>query len=292
MNEKNRQIHFWNAIQYCDPRILYALFAVVVLIFEIYKPQLPVPVPEPVEMLYQKIEDLPADKIVFIDSDFGAGNRAECQGQYVSVVRHLFSRNIKFAVIAWTHNPEGQKFGFSLADTIAGEMGKEYGKDYCVLQALTATGGATIQALAKDIHGVAKKDINNSPLSEVPMMAHVHDISDVSLIYRVSYTWDGIPWIGFVQSVYGTPLAAGTAGITSSTTYPFLDSGQLCGMLSGAAGAAAYERLVIMAGLTTKTGMGTKTVSVQSFATIYVVVAIILGNIAMFSAKRYARGRI
>jgi len=291
MSDTTGKVNFWNAIQYCDPRILYAVFAVVVLIFEIYKPKLPVPVPEPVKMLYSTIEDLPEGKIVIIDSDFASGNRAECQGQYVAVVRHLFSRNIKFAVVAWTQNPEGQKYGFSLADKVAGEMGKKYGVDYCVLQALTASGGATIQALAKDIQGVAKKDINNTPLGDVPMMEHVHAISDVSLIYRVTYTWDGIPWIGFVQSVYGTPLAVGTAGITSSTTYPFLDSGQLCGMLSGAAGAAAYERLVIQAGITTQTGMGTKTVSVQSFATIYVVVAIILGNIAMFGAKWYAKKR-
>ena len=276
---------FWDLVQHCDPRILYALFGIVVVLFEFVRPDLPVPVPPSVMMLYDRVENMATNELVIIDSGLAAGTRAECQGQYESFVRHLFSRNIKFAVTTWVQFVEGQKLALQFAENVAGEMGKEYGKDYCVLQAMSLSGGATLQSFAKDIPGAVKADINNTPLSEIPFMKNVRDINDVALVYTVNYAWDAVPWIAFVQAVYGTPLAVGSAGITSSTAYPFLDSGQLCGVLAGAAGAAAYETLVHRA------GMGTKTVSLQSFATLYVVAAIVLGNVAMFMAHMTGRGR-
>ena len=276
-------VSFWERIQRCDPRILYALFALVLVLFEFKRPAMPVPVPGSVKMLYDRIENMKQDKIVVIDCALEVAIRAECQGQYESVVRHLFARNIKFAVITWTMFSEGQKLGVASAETIAGEMGKQYGKDYCVLQAMVLAPGASEQAFAKDIPGMVRKDVNGTAVSVIPMMKDVHNISDVALIYRVGYTWDAVGWIGYVQSVYGTPVAVGTAGISSSSAYPYLDAGQLCGVLSGAAGAAAYEHLI-----GTK-GIGSKTVSLQSYATLFVVGAVAVGNIAMVAARRAAK---
>jgi len=273
--------YFWDRIQYCDPRILYLLFGLVVVLFVFLSPPMPVPVPASVQKLYDLIELLPDNQLVIIDSELAAGIRAECEGQYLSVVRHLFSRNIPFAVMTWTTQPEGQKFGMDLARTLADEMHKEYGRDFCVWNAVTPAGGAMMQALAKDIPSFIGTDIYGTPLSDLPVMKGVEDISDISLVFKVSYVWDRIetPWIGFIQGVYGTPYACGTVAISSSSAYPFLDSGQLSGMLAGAPGAAAYESLV------NAKGIATQTVTVQSFATLYVVSAIILGNIAMLASK-------
>jgi nitrate/nitrite transporter NarK len=136
-----------------------------------------------------------------------------------------------------------------------------------------------VQSLAKDIPGTVVKDMRGTSIRSVPMMKNVRDMRDVSLIYRVCYDWEGIPWIGFVQSVYGTPFAVGVASISSSSAYPYLDSGQMCGVLAGAAGAAGYERLLKCQ------GSGTRIVARQSFATLYVVLAVVLGNLAMLAMR-------
>ena len=282
--KKSENKSFWEKVLYCDPRILYAAILIIVVLFEFLKISFPVPIPNYAQSLYDHIETIPKDKIVVIDCDFASGNRSELEGQYTAVIEHLFQRGIKFAVLTWTQNPEGQKYGTDIAVKMEKKYNKIYGKDYVIWQALTQPGagsanGALLQALAKDIHGVVLNDINNTPIAEVPMMENVKNISSVGLIYRISYGWEYLPWIGFVQSVYGTPLAFGTAAITSSTAYPFYDSGQIVGMLSGAAGAAAYESMV------KSPGMGTKTVSVQSFASLFVLAAIFLGNIAMVLVK-------
>lgn len=278
-----RSNRFWNRVQHCDPRILYGLFALLMVVLQFVAPRIPAPVPKAVRSLYARIDDLPPGKVVLIDCSMDSGWIAEGQPALEVVVRHLLLKGRPFAMFTNTTYYQGQRYATEIAGRIAKELGKSYGADYCVWQAVVLQAGATIQALAKDIRGTVGSDINGTPLADVPMMRDVRSIDDIALIYRVAYDWEGVPWIGFVQSVYGTPFAVGTASISSSTAYPFLDSGQLCGIVSGAAGAAAYERLM------GHRGSGTRTAAVQSFATLYVVLAIVLGNVAMFAARRTRR---
>jgi hypothetical protein len=279
---------FWERVLYCDPRILYIVFAVIVAIFEFAALPLPVHVTDGVEQLYDTIEALPHDKIVLIDNDWGAGTRGECYGMVESIVRHLFRRGIRFAMVSWAPNVEGQQFAKDIPALVAREMGKSYGVDYCCWGAIQPAGGAELAALARGIRSTVAEDLSRPPIpfDDLPMMRDVRDIHDISLIVRIAYTWDAIPWIGFVQGVYGTPLGIGCAAITASTAYPFLDSGQICGLLSGASGAAQYEQLVGM-----RTGVGQRTAQVQSFVTLYVVVAVIIGNIAYFKTPAARRDR-
>jgi hypothetical protein len=270
---------FWIRVQACDPRILYALFALLMVSLQFVTPRMPAPVPRAVRSLYERIDNLPPGRIVLVDCSMDSGWVAEGEPALEVIVRHLFRRRQPFALFTNTTYYQGQRFASEIAGRVAREMGRAYGTDYCIWQAVVLQGGATVQALAKDIPGTVGRDINGTPLNEVPMMRQVRDIRDVALVYRVAYDWEGIPWIGFVQSVYGTPFAVGVASISSSTAYPFVDSGQMCGLVSGAAGAAAYERLL------QHTGRGTRTAAVQSFATLYVVLAIVIGNVAMFAAR-------
>ena len=272
---------FWDKVQGCDPRLLYVIFAVLMVALQFCVVAIPAPVPPSVRGLYDLIERLPTDKIVIFDSSADTGWLAEARPTMEVVIRHLFRRGIPIAICSNITFTQGQRIGTDITDRIAKDMGKEYGKDYCYWQAvdLAAGGGVVLQALAKDIPETIKLDINKKPIREIPMMKNVRDIKDVSLIYRVAYSWEYIPWIGFVQAVYGTPFAVGTASISSSSAYTFLDAGQMCGMVSGAAGSAAYDRLL------DHMGSGTRIAAVQSFAVLYVVLAVILGNLAMLAAR-------
>ena len=284
MADAKPRMSVWDHLQYCDPRWLYLIFALMMVALEFFTLVIPVPVPHSVRTLYDRIERLPRDKIVIIDCSLDAGAIAEGRGQLEAVARHLFERNVPFAVFTNTTFYQGQLFATQILPPLAREMGKEYGKDYCIWGAVVLQSGAELQSLAKDIHSTVRTDINGTPLQDIPMMKNIRDIHDVSLVFRVSYEWEFIQWIGFIQSVYGTPFACGTAAISSSTAYTYLDSGQMCGLLPGAAGAAAYESLL------NKPGSGTRVVMIQSFATLYVIIAILLGNVAMlFSRLQKAR---
>lgn len=274
---------FWDRVQHCSPRVLYLLFAVMMVALEFHTVRFPIPVPSYVNKLYQAIETLPPGKIVILDSSMDAGWYPEARGAFEVIVRHLFKRGIPFAVFTNTSFFEGQRLGPQIVEDVAREMGKEYGRDYCIWGAIVLAQGAGLQSLAKDIHGQVKVDASGRPLATLPMMQKVKDIQDIGLIFSVCYSWESVQWLGFIRSVYGTPYAVGTSAISSSTAYPYLDSGQITGMIPGAAGAASYERLL------KSPGSATRIAAVQSFAVLYVVAAIALGNLAMALAALKTR---
>jgi len=284
MAETPQKTGMWERLEHCDPRYLYLIFALMMVALEFLTVAIPVPVPDTVRSLYDRIEKLPKDKIVIIDCSLDAGYIAEGRGTFEVVAEHLLRRGIPFAAFTNTTFYQGQAFALKYLTPMAARLHKEYGKDYCIWGAVVLQNGAELQALAKDVHNTVKVDYKGTPLADIPMMKNVTDIHNVSLVYRVAYDWQGVQWLGFIQGVYGTPFACGTAAISSSNAYNFIRSGQLCGLLAGAAGSAAYESLL------DEKGSGTRVVMKQSFAVLYVVGAIILGNIAMFLVKARKTG--
>jgi hypothetical protein len=51
-------------------------------------------------------------------------------------------------------------------------------------------------------------------------------------------------WITYARPKYGLNVAVGVTAVMAADMYPYLQSGQLVGMLSGLKGAAEYEKLV------------------------------------------------
>ena len=122
-----RKKSLFERLQYCDPRYLYIFFFIIVfsfiLLIEYVKLPIPILPSKHTISLYNTIESLPMDKIVLIDSDWSIDMRAEHRGQFKSVLEHIMKRKLKFAMISWVDNIQGQKNGL---DMIA-EVGQEYG---------------------------------------------------------------------------------------------------------------------------------------------------------------------
>ena len=62
--------------------------------------------------------------------------------------------------------------------------------------------------------------------------------------------------------------------------YPFLQSGQVFGILGGLKGASEYERL------TKREGEATEGMSIQTVAHLVVIAFILIGNIGFFMSKK------
>lgn len=279
---------FLERLQTLDRRIIYLFFFLFIVGAHFITVQWRVTPASQTRKLFKTIEELPTDKVILIDSDWGAGTKAEAEGQMRAVLHHAMRRGLKFIILSWTQNLEGQKFGYDVAADVAKDYNYEYGTDWCTLAALTKAGGATLAALAKDIHGTAESDFNGIDLDnaeKLSMMQKVRDIFDIGLICQVTYSHEGTPWIGFVQGVYGTKYAVAVSAITSSTAYSFVESGQICGMLAGAPGAAEYEELL---NLPPDRRFAREPVNVLSMAIIYILFAIVLGNVAYFGSARKA----
>jgi hypothetical protein len=87
-------------------------------------------------------------------------------------------------------------------------------------------------------------------------------------------------WVQVAVDRFGLRMSAGNTAVQSPMMYPFLQGGQLDGLMGGMAGAAEFEKL------TGNTGKATTYIKSQSFAHVVVIVFIIVGNMAFFKVGR------
>jgi hypothetical protein len=266
-----------------DRRIVFLLVALAVIVPLFLPLGLPIEVTPPVKQLYDVIEDLPEGSVVLMSIDYDPSGAPELQPATLSLMRHCFRRNLKVMVMtifAATAVPLGTQ---ALDEVAVGEFGKAYGVDF-VNFGYRPGGAVTLVNLGRDIHDICRRDIYDTPVEELPMMADVRAARDIGLVISLSM---GIPgsdqWIWYYHARYRGMLATAQTAIGAPKYYQYLQSGQLVGLIGGMKGSAEYERLVDRRGLAT-TGMDS-----QSIAHMLIIGLVLLGNAIYWMEKRRKR---
>lgn len=258
---------------------MYLLLVVVVAIPLIWRLHMPIVVSPAVQSAYDAVENMPSDKIGLISVIWAAGTIAENRPQTEALMRHMFTSNKKFAVIAF--DPQGNKFSYDSGQRIAKELGKEYGKDWVHWgYRPSANLVPLLQSFPRNVPGTIGKDYHGTPLSEIPMMKGVEDITDIGLVAEVTPSATLELWIAFVYGPYRTPLVYAPTAVMAPEGFNPLDAGQIEGMLTGMKGAAEYERLLGRA------DFATRAAGALSTSHMLIIVLIILGNIGYISARQ------
>jgi hypothetical protein len=263
-----------------DRRIIFTLvFAAV--IWPLFVPlKLPMEVSPPVQRLYDTVEALPTGTIVMLAGDYSPDTVPELQPMVVAFIRHIFASDLRLVVTClWPASPPLVESALS---PLAEEFEKEYGTDYVNLGYM-AGGPVTILGMGTSIPETFPNDYYGTPVGEIPLMAEVTNFDDVGIVLEVSAGTPGTrEWVQQAQSRFRIALGAGTTAVGAPNFYPYIQSGQLVGLLGGLKGAAEYETLVDAAGDATK-GM-----DAQSVVHAVIIVLIILGNLAYFFGRRGA----
>src|ERR1051325_3533861 len=120
-------------------------------------------------------------------------------------------------------------------------------------------------------------DWKSVPISQLPIMQGVHAFGpggQISMLIDVTGAATIDSWYQFVGPT-GAKIGLGCTAVMAPEQYPFLDSGQLSGLLTGMKGAAEYEQLV------GAPGTGSTMMAGQSFAHLYIFILILLGNLSV-----------
>jgi hypothetical protein len=86
-----------------------------------------------------------------------------------------------------------------------------------------------------------------------------------------------------VVSRYHLQMVAGVTAVSAPEYYPYLQTGQLQGLLGGMAGGAEYEVLV------KKPALATRGMDAQSLAHLFIAFMILLGNAAFLGEEKRRR---
>ena len=162
----------------------------------------------------------------------------------------------------------------------AKEYNKEYGKDYVFL-GYKSGGPVVIQKVCTRFKEAFPTDNVLTNVDELPLMADVNSLKDVSAVLSVSSGDPGIKqWVMIAHEQTEVPVAGGCTAVSAPEFYPYLNAGQLFGLMGGMKGAAEYELLL------KKPGMATGGMGAQSIVHVMIIIFIFLANVSYFYEKR------
>lgn len=216
---------------------------------------------------FANIDSLPPGANVMISFDFEASALPEVGPLAQAMINHCFNKDLH--IIGLSLFAEGTALGEQMLRRAAKEHGKKYGEDYVYL-GFRPQYQSAILGMGESIATVFPQDYFGKPLSNFPIFRELSNYDQIALV--ISVTDGSMPtyWAEYAVASYNVNLQVALTATMATAFYPYLDSGQIKGMLAGLKGAAEYEQLLQVKG---GGGRGLLALSVSQTAVIFVILA-------------------
>ncbi len=221
---------------------------------------------------FANIDTLPAGSIVMISFDFEASAMPEVRPLAEATLNHCFRNNLHLVGVSLF--AEGTALGAQMLESLAREYDRAYGTDYIYL-GFRPQYQAAILAMGESIAAEFPEDYYGNPVEELPIFDTLVNYDQIALV--ISVTDGSMPtyWAEYAVARYGANLQVALTATMATAFYPYLDSGQIKGLLAGLKGAAEYEQLLQMEGGGSR---GLLALSVSQTVVILVILAGIFGD--------------
>ena len=285
-----------------DRRIIFLLIGLAVLI-PLIKPNwvaLPIKIDQNTNIVYQSISNLKENDKVLLSFAYGASTKPEVHPMAIGLLNHLFSKGVKVYIVSlW---PEGPIMAQQAMSTVknSGLFNIKDGSDYVMFD-YKVGGFVVIKGIADNFRELYKQDYNGNAIEDLQIMEGVYSVEDFDFVFDFSA---GVPgnaeWVQYACDPKNIPLSSGCTSIMVTDAIPYVESGQLQGILAGMPGAAEYEQLVyeymieeqqnnnkyINKNIEIQKGKAFARMSAQSVAHFLMVIFIIIGNIAYYYSRK------
>lgn len=265
-------------LQRIDRRIIYLILALSIILPLLFPIGFPVDISDDTQTVYDLIDRLPQGSVVLVSYDWDAASAPELYPQAEAVTRHIMTKKHKLVAVAlWN---QGATFADKVHNNVAESLGAVYGQDYVNLGYRPGR-AVVLNSLARNIHTTFPEDVARNRTSSIPMMKDIVDINDIDLIVCLSAGDPGLrTYIEQIGAQYPVTITGGVTAVSVPGMLPYLQSGDLVGLLAGMRGAAEYEVLV------DKPGLGLGGMDAQSVTHLTVIAFILIGNIAYVAVGR------
>ena len=273
---------FFDRLLAIDRRIIFLLVAIAVTLPLFSKAILHIEVSPTVKAVYDAVESLPAGSKVLVSFDYDPASAPELQPMALSFFRHCFSKDLKLIIIGlWPQGPV--QANIALADVFRDPeieaKNLEYGEDYVNLGYM-AGNEVVIQAMGADIHTTFPADYSGNRTSQLSLMKGVKNFDNIDFVYNLSAGYPGTQeWVQFAVDRFHATLGAGNTAVQAPGMYPYVQTGQLLGVLGGMKGGAEYEIIW------NRPARAVSYMFSQSVSHAVVVFFIIIGNLAFFATR-------
>ena len=262
-----------------DRRWIFIIIALVVLLPLFFPIGLPIRPTDSTQTAYDAMDDLEHGSKVLVSFEYGPSTKPEIHPMTYAVLRHLFKNKHKvYITCLW---PDGQFMAEEAIEEIAEqEFNLTYGKDY-VLLGFRPGNEAVVKGIVSNIRKLYSTDARGTLTDKIPMMEGINKLADFDFIFTASAGYPGtVEWVQYGADPTGVPMSTGVTSIQVNEVMPYVQSGQVKGILAGMPGAAEYEKLVGVPGI------GTSGMDAQSIAHLVIVLFIIFGNVTFFIERQ------
>ncbi|MCD4652174.1 MAG: hypothetical protein K8S56_10390 [Candidatus Cloacimonetes bacterium] len=301
---------WFEKLQNLDRRYIYIVVALCIIIPFTFTFHTNTYTTEPVENIYQLIDSYAGreDRAILLSIEHDPSTSPELQPMEIAIVRHCFERGVKVffltfritasPIIDYVINTTKEEF----ADIQSGVDYVNFGYKPAALYL------PIILGMGDDIAEAVETDSEGRKLNNLEIMKGIKNYNEMNLVVEFSGSSYGFGWITYARSRFGANVAAGITAVMAADTYPYIQSGQLVGVLGGLKGAAEYEKLVDLFAVnqlefskeqekqtfprinnddilykfkTARIGM-----NAQNVAHVMIIVFILIGNIGYFLERR------
>ena len=285
-----------------DRRIIFLLIGLTVLIPLINPNLIDLPLGEDrnTRVVYDSISNLNTNDKVLISFAYGASTKPEVHPMAVGLLNHLFSKGVKVYIVSlWPESPIMAEQAISAVRN-SNLFSIEDGIDYVMFD-YKVGGFVVIKGIADNFRDIYQQDKNGKSINDLPIMEGIYDVTDFDFVFDFSA---GVPgnaeWVQYACDPKNVPLSSGCTSIMVTDAIPYVESGQLKGILAGMPGAAEYEKMVYdfmvneqinnnsfinPQGNIVK-GKAYARMSAQSVAHLLMVLFIVIGNIAYYYSRK------
>lgn len=249
--------------------------------------ELPLRVTPEVQQLADALAALPAGSKVLASYDYDPPSAPELQPMSDSFVKFAFKNDLKLIIMGlWPQGPQQaqQSIEAALTDPEIAALDVQYGTDYVIL-GFQSGNEFVIQRMGTAFRGMFPRDVYNSNYDEIPLLRGVENFSNVDFVMNFSAGKPGtVEWVQIAVDRFGVPVGAGNTAVQAPQVYPYLNAGQLTGLLGGMSGGAEFEAA------TGEAGKASTFMLSQSFAHVVVIAFILIGNVNLFLTRKQRPG--
>ena len=263
-----------------DRRWIYLLVAAAVIIPTVWRISVPTGVSSEVRSVHSFVESLQPGDVILVAIDYDPSTLAELHPMTASILGQAWERDGRVLITCLSQF--GPAMAQDLIEKVAAEHGKKNGVDYVFL-GYKPYPAITILAMGTDFRVPFPTDHYGTPIDAIPMMRDIHNYRNVKAVISLAASNAADFWIQYGNAKYGFPLALGVTGVMASDYYPYLQSGQIFGIIPGMKGAAEYEQL------TGKPGGGSQGMPYQVTTHVVILALIVVSNIGYIAQRRARR---
>jgi hypothetical protein len=269
--------------KYVQRRIVFLLIGIALLVPFFMQFILPIQVSDEVRGVFDELAALQPGSTVLVSFDYDPPSAPELQPMAESLIKYAFTHDLKLIIMGlWPMGPQQAQLAIEAA-FIANPDWRDQkidGVDYCNL-GFQSGNEFVILRMGESIRATFPRDINGRAYDSIPLVRNISNFTNIDYSINLSAGKPGtIEWVQLGVDRFNLTMGAGNTAVQAPMAYPYVNSGQLVGLMGGMSGAAEFELL------TGFTGKATTYLLSQSFAHVVVIGFIIIGNVAYLRDKR------